>query len=146
MRKLIKKFWNWGWSIYHKNEELWNYLITGALGVIISIGSYWGCRAINLNIVASNIISWIIAVIAMYIMNKLFVFKTECNNYKTLIKEFFSFIVARILTLIVETLILYLGADIININDIIVKVIAQIVIIILNYLFSKLFIFKKIAT
>ena len=79
----------------------------------------------------------------MYILNKLFVFKTKNLAKKKLLKEFFSFVLARIFTLFIETFILYLGADIIKINDIFVKVIAQIIIIILNYIFSKLIIFKK---
>ena len=139
----IKKFWDWGWSVYHKKEELWNYLITGAIGTVISIASYSLCRWINLDIISSNVISWILAVVSMYIMNKLFVFKSKCNNVKELIKEFFAFIVARLFTLVVETVILYIGADLLKINDIFVKVIAQIIIIVLNYVFSKLFIFKK---
>ena len=139
----IKKFWDWGWSVYHKKEELWNYLITGAIGTVISIASYSLCRCINLDIISSNVISWILAVVSMYIMNKLFVFKSKCNNIKELIKEFFAFIVARLFTLVVETAILYIGADLLKINDILVKVIAQIIIIVLNYVFSKLFIFKK---
>ena len=57
MIKAIKKFWNWGWSIYHKNEEVWNYLISGALGVVISIVSYALCsKIIGLNIIVSNVI------------------------------------------------------------------------------------------
>ena len=69
MLNLMKKFWNWGWSIYHKNEEVWNYLISGALGVVISVASYALCsRLLMLNVIVSNIISWIIAVISMYLM------------------------------------------------------------------------------
>lgn len=143
MFKYIKKFWDWGWSIYHKNEELWNYLIVGGIGVIISIASYWGCRQFGINVVVSNVISWIITVLAMYILNKIFVFKTKCESSKALAKEFAYFIIARLLTLFIETAILYIGTDIIHFNDIIVKVFAQIVIIILNYIFSKLIIFRK---
>lgn len=143
MLKPIKKFWNWGWEIYHKNEEIWNYLITGGIGVLISIFSYWLCRRADLSVLISNIISWIISVLAMYVMNKIFVFKTKCKNMKELTRELVSFIVARLVTLGVETAILYIGADLLHVNDIIVKVIAQIIIIILNYVFSKLIIFKK---
>lgn len=129
--------------LYKKYEEIINYLVVGFIGVIISISSYAICRYFNLSILISNIVSWIISVIAMYILNKLFVFKTKNLAKKKLLKEFFSFVLARIFTLFIETFILYLGADIIKINDIFVKVIAQIIIIILNYIFSKLIIFKK---
>lgn len=143
MIKAFKNFLNFCWNIYHKNEEVWSYLITGAIGVVISVGTYSISRNIGFSILSSNIISWIIAVISMYIMNKLFVFKTKCSSFIKLSKEFFSFIGARVFTLVVESLILWCGADILNINDILVKIVAQIIIIIMNYIFSKLFIFKK---
>jgi len=143
MINLIKRFWNWGWGIYHKNEELWNYLIFGALGVLVSVGSYGFCRVIGLGVISSNVISWIITVLFVYVTNKFFVFKSKCKNIKELIREFISFITARIVTLGVETLILYVGVDMLKIGDILVKVVAQIIIIILNYVLSKLIIFKK---
>lgn len=130
-------------NLYHKYEEVINYLITGFIGVVVSVLSFYICRKIKLSILFSNIISWIIAVILMYILNKLFVFKTKTENNKQLMQEFFSFIFARIITLIIETIIIYVGVILITKNDTIVKVFAQIVIIILNYIFSKIFIFKK---
>lgn len=142
MIRLIKNIWNWGWKIYRKYEEIWNYLITGALGVLVNIISYSLCRLVGIDIYISNVISWIISVLFMYLTNKLFVFKSKTNNKIELLKEFVSFVFARVFTLVVETGILYLGSKILHINDIIVKVIAQIVIIILNYLLSKLWIFK----
>ena len=141
--KKIKKLWNYCWSIYKKYEEIINYLITGAIGVAISVASYAISRKIGFGLFESNIISWIIAVLSMYILNKLFVFKSKCTGKKELLKEFVSFISARIFTFFVETFILWLGADILKINDILVKIIAQIVIIILNYILSKLWIFNK---
>lgn len=115
----------------------------GALGVLVNVVSYSLCRFFGIDIFISNAISWIISVLFMYITNKLFVFKSKTNNLSELYKEFISFILARIFTLAVETAILYLGSKVLNINDIIVKIIAQIVIIILNYVLSKLWIFKK---
>ena len=143
MLKIIKKMWYCCWAIYNKNKELWNYLISGGFGVIISVGSFWICRLINLDIVSSNSISWVIAVIAMYLTNKIFVFKSKCTTFKELAVEFFLFMGARVFTLILETLIIYNFAEKLNINDIITKIIAQIVVIVLNYILSKLIIFKK---
>lgn len=143
MLKFIKKCKNFVLEIYKKNQEIWNYLITGGFGVVVSVASYELSRIIGFGIITSNIISWIIAVLFMYVTNKIIVFKSKCDNNKELIKEFFSFIVARLFTLFIETTVLYIGSDLLKINDIIVKIIAQIIIIILNYIFSKLLIFKK---
>ena len=115
----------------------------GALGVLVNVVSYSLCRFIGIDIFISNVISWVISVLFMYITNKLFVFKSKTNNKSELFKEFLSFVLARVFTLVIETLILYLGSKVLNINDIIVKIIAQVVIIILNYILSKLWIFKK---
>ena len=142
MQKL-KELWNYIWDIYHKHEEIINYLISGVIGVVISVASYAISRKIGFGILESNVISWVIAVISMYILNKIFVFKSKCTNKKDLIKEFVSFISARIFTFLVETFILWLGADILKINDILVKIVAQAVIIILNYILSKIWIFNN---
>ena len=130
-------------KLYHKYEEIINYLITGFIGVVVNVASFYVCRQISLSILVSNVISWIVAVILMYILNKLFVFKSKKENNKQLFQEFCSFVFARIITLIIETLILYLGVLLITKNDIVIKIIAQIVTIILNYIFSKFIIFKK---
>lgn len=143
MIKAFKKFWNWGWGIYHKNEEVWNYLISGAFGTVVSIGSYEIARIIGFDVIVSNVISWVLAVIAMYITNKLFVFKVKCNSKRELFNEFISFVAARVFTLVLETIILYVGAEIIKIDDLIVKIVAQVVVVVLNYILSKLWIFKK---
>ena len=79
----------------------------------------------------------------MYLTNKIFFIKIKKNNLFELIKEFISFVLARVFTLVVETGILFFGSNILKINDIIVKIIAQIIIIILNYILSKMLVFKK---
>lgn len=141
--RFIKKCWNCCWEIYHKYEEIFNYLIVGAIGVLISIVSYSLCRYLSFSIITSNVISWIISVLAMYILNKTCVFKTKNLSKKALFKEFFSFVIARIFTLFIETGILYLGVILLHINDIIIKIIGQVIIIVLNYILSKLIIFSK---
>ena len=144
MLKLVKKIWDLIKKKYHENEEIYNYIFSGIFGVFVSIFSYAFCSTlIRLNIILSNTISWVIAVISMYITNKIFVFKTKCKNKKELFKEFCSFITARLMTLFIETIILFIGAECFEVNDIIVKSLSQIVVIILNYVFSKLIVFKE---
>lgn len=130
-------------NFFEKYEEIFNYLISGALGVLVSVASFKISRAFGLSVVASNIVSWIIAVLFMYILNKFFVFKTDKSNKIKVLKEFINFILARVFTLIVETIIVYVGIEKMHGNETLVKVIGQVVIIILNYILSKLWIFKK---
>lgn len=143
---IVKRTWNYCWSVYHKNEEIWNYLVVGALTTIVSLITYYLCvltilnpnHAIELQI--SNIISWIVAVVFAYITNRIFVFKSEEKNIK---KEFTSFVGSRVLTLLLDMLTMFTMVTLFNINDKLSKIIAQIFVIIGNYLISKLFVFKK---
>lgn len=137
-RRLIDYFWN----IYEKYEEIVNYLIAGALGVLVSIVSFKFFRVLNFSVISSNIFSWIIAVICMFVLNKFFVFKTD-NNKSKMFKELYSFVLARILTLIIETLIVFIGIEKLQGNETIIKIIGQVVIIVLNYILSKIWIFRS---
>lgn len=129
-------------QIYKKHEEAVNYLFFGFLGVIVSVASYSVAR-IWLDVTISNIVSWVIAVIFVYVTNKLFVFKSRNLKGVALIKEFCEFVGARLLTLIVETGVLLLCAELVGMNDVIAKVVAQAIIIVMNYILSKFWIFKK---
>ena len=133
-------------SLYKNYEEIINYLIVGGLTTIVSLITYYACvltflnpkSAIELQI--ANIISWIISVSFAYITNRLFVFKSKSKN---ILKEISTFISARIITLFLDMLIMFLMVTCMGINDKISKIVVQVVVIILNYIFSKLFVFKK---
>ena len=134
---IIKRVWNFGWSIYHKNEEIWNYLIVGGLTTSVSIVSYGICsKGLGIDYVISNIISWIFA----YFTNKWFVFHSKNVN---MIKEFISFTGSRLLTLLLDTGLMVLFVEVIKIDDLIAKIIVQVAVIIGNYIISKLIVFKE---
>ena len=133
-------------SLYKKYEEIVNYLVVGVLTTVVSLVSYYICvltildpnKALELQI--ANIISWICAVLFAFVTNKIFVFKSKSKN---LLKEFTSFVGARVLTLIIDMLIMFVMVTTMGINDKISKIVVQVVVTILNYIFSKLFVFKK---
>ena len=130
-------------KLYKKYKEIINYLIAGVLTTIVSILSYELFKNVfHIHYIISNIISWIIAVTFAYIINSKFVFESNKKN-KEKIKEFISFVSCRILSLIIETISIYLMVDIIKLNSDISKIIAQFIVLVLNYLFSKFFTFKK---
>ena len=141
----IVRFWRWGWGVYHKNEEIWNYLIVGGLTTVVSLVSKWLLWlvldpdvAILLQI--SIILSWIIAVLFAYVTNRVFVFKSKSKN---IIKEMTSFFGARLLTLGMEMLIMWFFVTLLDLNEYVFTIITQILIVIFNYIFSKLFVFKE---
>lgn len=91
----------------------------------------------------STVIAWTVAVIFAFVTNKLVVF--ESKSWKTSVagKEFVGFIGARLFSLLVELVMMFLMVSVAGMNKMIAKIIVQIVVVILNYVFSKLFIFKK---
>lgn len=133
-------------NIYHKYEEIINYLIFGFLTTLISLIVYYGLVYTFLNpnkpilLQIANILSWIAGVTFAYVTNKKYVFKSNNKNIK---KELSSFLLARLVTLFIDMLIMFIGVTILNGNDKIIKILSQIIVIVSNYLFSKLFIFKK---
>ena len=142
MKKIIKKVWN----LYKKYDEMINYLIVGGLTTVVSLGTYYFCVYTFLNpnnafqLQIANIISWISCVTFAYFTNRIFVFKSK-RTYK--LKEAISFYGSRIATLLLEMGIMFVFVTILHFNDKIIKLVAQVVITILNYVLSKLLIFKK---
>ena len=142
MKKIIKKVWN----LYKKYDEMINYLIVGGLTTVVSLGTYYFCEYTFLNpnnafqLQIANIISWISCVTFAYFTNRIFVFKSKRTD---ILKEAISFYGSRIATLLLEMGIMFVFVTILHFNDKIIKLVAQVVITILNYVLSKLLIFKK---
>ena len=130
-------------SLYNKYKEGLLYLFFGGCTTLINIISFIIFRQFKLGVDVSNIIAWLIAVIFAFITNKLFVFDSKNTDRKTVMKETISFLIARVISLGIDTGLLHLMIDFMKIHEVIAKVISNIVVIIVNYIFSKLFIFKK---
>lgn len=128
-------------GLYKKYEEIINYLIVGGMTTLVSIVIYALCtKCFNINYMIANIISWVISVLFAYITNRIFVFKSKSEN---IILEIYQFFKYRIFSFLIEIFLMYVFVELINIDDMISKVIVQIIVIVLNYVFSKLFVFKK---
>jgi len=137
-------------NIYSKYREVIVYLIFGVLATIVNLVVKYlllftildASNSIQLQI--SIIISWIAAVLFAYFTNRTFVFKSENKNK---IKEFISFVVGRIATLLMEMVVMWFFVTFLKLNSdlyvVIITIFAQAIVIIANYIFSKLFIFKK---
>lgn len=131
-------------ELIKKNKMIILYLIFGVLSTIVNIATYAvSTKIFKIEYLISNIVAWIVAVTFAYITNKIFVFESKTDEKKKLLKEFLLFYYYRIVTLIMEMIILYVCVDLLKFNDMIIKVIANILVIILNYVFSKFIIFKK---
>lgn len=133
-------------EIIKRNREIISYLIIGVLTTIVSLISYYLLTITILSpnnpleLTIANIISWIISVLFAYITNRKYVFQSKDKN---ILKEAAKFTLSRVTTLIIDILLMFIFVSILHFNDKIIKLLVQIIIIILNYIFSKLLVFKK---
>ena len=90
----------------------------------------------------ANVIAWIAAVLFAYWTNRNFVFRSTITGFAARLREFWQFVAARIFSFLVELVMFFVMIHILKMNDIVSKLIVGIVVIILNYIFSKLWVFK----
>ena len=133
-------------EMYLKYKEIINYLIFGVLTSVVSIGVYYICVYTFLNpenvvqLQIANIISWVAGVAFAYVTNRKFVFESKEENK---LKEAGKFVTSRITTLLMDMTIMFIGVTLCKFNDKIIKLISQVVVIVMNYLLSKIIVFKK---
>lgn len=147
MKKLFEKIW----GIYLKHREGIDYLFWGGVAFLLSMFLFWLFAAVfGWNEVFANTINWIICVIFTFFTNKFFVFRSKTESSKAFVREFLSFTAARLFTLILEDIIIWIGCTLMGFNEgipmMIVKFIGQFVVIVTNYILSKLWIFKSKKT
>lgn len=132
-------------ELYTKYKEVINYLVFGVLSTIVNFLTYFiSARLIGIDEVVSSGISWFCAVLFAYITNKIFVFESKTHGIKEFVKEIVSFFLARIISgALCDVGTFAIMVKVLHINDIISKVVTQVMVVIVNYIFSKLIIFKK---
>lgn len=133
-------------KLYLKYKEIINYLIFGVLTTVVSLATYYGLtltilnpdKAVELQI--ANIISWIAAVTFAYFTNRKWVFE---NKEKANIKEASKFYLSRVSTLLIDMALMFIFVTKLGVNDKIMKLVVQVVVTILNYIFSKFIVFRE---
>lgn len=137
-------------TYFKKYKDIILYIIFGIATTLVNFISYTVLvKFLSQDMTFSNLISWVVSVSFAFITNKIFVFSSRSFKTKTFFKEFVSFYSARIITGIIEivfpTVLFELGLDfeLFGIKGFVAKAIVSVVIIILNYVFSKVFVFKN---
>ena len=136
------------WELYKKHREVISYLFWGGVAFVLSMVLFWIFNSkMGMGEVTANTVDWIIVVIFAFFTNKLFVFRSKAGSPAGLWKEFVSFIIARLFTLFLEDAIIWLGCKKMGfdseLGSLVVKLIGQFVVIVANYILSKLWIFRK---
>ena len=128
-------------QILLKYKEIVLYLIFGVLTTVVNIMVYFIFASIfKINYLVANIIAWFVSVLFAYLTNRRYVFESKKSN---IIHEIISFFCSRIATGLIDILLMWILVDNKILDDFIAKVVANILVIVLNYLFSKLIVFKE---
>jgi putative flippase GtrA len=125
------------------NKEVITYIIFGVMTTVISIIVFNICVDSGYDEIISNTISTVIAVLFAFVTNKIWVFNSRDYSVKTLASELSKFSLGRLFTFLVETVLLVILVRLLSIPSKISKYITQVVVIVLNYLVSKLAVFRK---
>lgn len=133
-------------SWYNKIKEILWYGFFGVLTTLVNIISFYLLDKTGMNVYLNNFIAWFLSVLFAFVTNKLFVFNSKSLDKKVIIKEVISFFFFRILSLGIDMAGMYICISMMNMNRMIAKVLMNVVVIVANYIFSKIFIFKKKET
>lgn len=130
-------------SLIKKYRDVIPYVIFGVLTTVLNVVSYLlFAHLLNFSTIVSTILAWLVAVIFAYLTNRKWVFFSDAKSKKEIINEIISFFYCRLGTGVVDVLIMWFFVDQLHFQDGWVKVFANIVVIVLNYVASKWLIFK----
>ena len=133
MKKLLEKYW-----------DVITYLVFGVLTTVVNYVVYLPVyNIIGLSAAVSNAIAWVAAVAFAYLTNKPFVFKSHDWSMKTVVPELTKFVSCRIASGAMETVILLVAVDMLGWNGNIWKLLTQVMVTVMNYVASKLLVFRK---
>ena len=133
MKALLEKYW-----------EVITYLFFGVLSTIVNYIVYLPAYLLlGWSAAVSNAVAWVVAVAFAYLTNKPFVFKSNDWSRKTVIPELTKFVSCRVATGVAETLMLLVTVDVLNWNGTIWKLITSVLVVVLNYIGSKLVVFRN---
>lgn len=139
----MKKIWNTLMELYQKYKEAVLYIIFGGLTTLVNIVVYGLCANVFLMpTVSANGIALVLSILFAYVTNKLFVFESKTVTLRETVTEFISFIACRIVTGVLDMAIMYVSIDILHFPNMIMKIATNVIVIVLNFVFSKVIIFR----
>lgn len=133
----------WLKNLYVEHQEIIEYIFFGGLTTLVNLVVFYLFDTVfDVSYLIANAISIIVSILFAFFTNKLFVFKSKSPNFKAAFKEFYLFVGLRLVSGIFDMLSMWLLVDFISLDTNLSKILTQFIIVILNYVFSKLYIFK----
>lgn len=134
-------------NLFLKYKEIILYGFFGGCTTIVNVIIYYlSSRWFGLGTMASTLLAWWIAVLFAYVTNRVMVFHSSNREMRAILIEFAFFVACRLLTGLLDIVIMYLFVDRLGFYDLIIKMISNVLVILANYIASRLFIFKKHTT
>ena len=131
-------------ALLKKYEEVISYLFFGGLTTVVNYLVYLPCyNLLQISGAVSNVIAWVAAVAFAYLTNKPFVFKSHDWSAKTVLPELTKFVSCRVGSGLLETAIIFVTVDCLSWNGNIIKIVTSVLVVVLNYIASKLVVFRK---
>jgi putative flippase GtrA len=133
-------------QLYEKYKDVIPYLFFGVCTTIVNVVVYWlAAHPLGFSVMLSTIFAWLFAVLFAYLTNRRWVFHSEASTVQEIVRELCSFFVCRLATGVVDWLCMLVFVNILSWNDVVVKSAANVLVIVLNYVASKLIIFRNIV-
>ena len=130
------------YGFYSRHKPVLLYLLFGGLTTLISIGAFILLLWVGFDALLANVLSWVLAVSFAYLTNRAWVFASQARTVKEIFKEAGSFFGGRLLTLAIEEMLILVFVTYLALDAALIKVSAQILVLLLNYLISKLMVFR----
>lgn len=124
-------------------QEIIAYLFFGVCTTLVNIIVYFICRTFEMSAAAGTVTAWILSVLFAYVTNRHWVFECRAESVTGVFREALSFFSCRLATGILDLAIMVFFVDLLHQNDMLIKIISNALVIILNYLASRFFIFQK---
>lgn len=131
-------------GIYKKNKEVLLYLFFGVLTTMVSIAVFALCNVtLGINELVSNVISWIVSVAFAFFTNRIWVFAAPTKTASEFVRQLISFYGGRVLTLVLEEAIILIFVTMLGMPSMVIKLVAQVIVVVGNYIISKIIVFGK---
>lgn len=131
-------------ELLKRYREMVLYLVFGGLTTLVNIASYaLFADGMGIHYLVSTVLAWVLSVLFAYVTNRIWVFQSKRTGVKGILLELGLFVGFRALSGVVDMAAMYAGVDLLHIDDLIMKILSNVIVVILNYIFSKLVIFRK---
>lgn len=128
--------------LFYHNSVI-RYIFFGGCTTMVNLVVFYVLRKCSVQLTVANVISIITAILFAYVVNSKFVFEDKCDTLKDHIRPFLKFISARLITMVIEVGGVWLIVEVLHMSDMIGKFITQFIVLALNYIFSKFFVFTS---